>query len=390
MTFVIESPCCQARFFSNDSVCRLRGIKVREYATLVLTQQPDSAFVGTMASWLNLAEDLVVHGVVQVEDKGTVCFVMTGTTGIFSGGTFIARNESTIIIDPGHCAVRSNSLAVESQTRETTLEFPGEKYEWDDFQIIGVAYPVNLDLTSGAEIGLAGDMTGSGTIRWIGQGTEKLVFRGNQNQKMDVSFKHGDHMINRIINAKSGGQLTLLQPVTVWRYLDAEGNPLLPLDKMRILSNVELRFALMLAGDRQKEVLNNNGGTKLDEGIVACNGGAVFFGKISDASGNPVDAMLLESIVVKILKMNPVAPNLHPPRRVVVSERRIPIAEVVSKTWQQILTSQGVSEYNFRYASDETGDLKFPTPGLYYVIFKVKMFGKHTPVPLRFALKCEG
>ena len=251
---------------------------------------------------------------------------------------------------------------------------------------------LTLDLTAGCEVVISGDMTSSnanGNIRILSNGSDKWILAGANDQEIDLSLEHGFHFLGTLVNAKTEGDVSITSPLAVIKYCMPDGTRLAPLPNMTVLSEIFLQGKLYFAPSGSLDSSSQEG-IRLENGKIHSGNTAVFLGKIMDQNGVSLNPDLIEELTLDCHMMNPVAPSLHPPRTVIVYRERLSVLDCFSCGWQtnEYLLDEE-AKYNFRFDSGLSETLRFFAPGLYYVQFGIKLFGRKALIPIRYEIMCE-
>lgn len=283
-------------------------------------------------------------------------------------------------------------LILESRDKNSIMNLSGE-YQACDFEIFSeenLATDICFEeKTMISFSGNFGNPSRIGVVRWNSRGTETLIAVGTSDQTIDLALQENRHFINALVNAKPSGNLEIVGKLLVGSYTDSQGNPLAALDNMLIASNVRTASHLLVKGDRQNRYVQTSG-SKIDDGEVGVYGSVVCCARIIDlAEDVPLDPNLIQWVTLQMLEMNPIDPDRHSPRSVVVHERSIALSECFYPDMQQDFHIFDNETFNLRIASDETSDIRFDKPGLYHIIIRIKLFGKAEAMPLRYAVLCR-
>jgi len=321
---------------------------------------------------------------------------------ILSGTRPFQLNDDSLDVDELHIydgdgsfpvpAFGYQSLTLEARNRDSLLALRGE-YRIANMTMIADTHTLTVDADPTTTIHCTGDIvtqkSGGGNIRWLGDGLETFVLEGDASQTLDMNFEHGYHVLGTMLNDKSGGTLTFASPLSVVYYMKPDGTPLPAPANMTILSALSLQCQLHLAMGGTGECLSQEG-TRLENGIILSGGTIIFYARLADQDGQPIDPKQVSTILMDCRLMNPIAPYLHEPRKTLTRFFALDIPRVLSPGWQTDAKRLPEGQtYNFRLDSAMFRELRFEQPGLYYVTFTVKMFGQKNPVPFRYEIHCE-
>ena len=284
------------------------------------------------------------------------------------------------------------SLTLEAKNRDSFFLLRGE-YFIEDFTLIADAHALTVEVDQTTVIHCSGAMltqkSHGGNVRWHGDGAETWILEGNASQTFDVTFEHGHHVLGTVINNKSGGDITIVSPLSVVYYRMQDGTPLPALANMTVHSTISLNGSLFLVTSDSNSCLSQEG-MKLEAGRIMSRGTAAFFAHLTGREGQPLHPELVKKILLECTVMNPSAPYLHKPRRTVVRQLNLEIPRVLSPVWQtdENRLPEGQT-YNFYLDSAMLRELQFVEPGLYFVTFAVKLFGQRNAIPFRYEILCE-
>ena len=206
-------------------------------------------------------------------------------------------------------------------------------------------YTLTVDVDSTTVIHCSGSITtqnsNGGNIRWPGDGSETWILEGDATQTIDMTFEHGRHILGTVLNNKSGGDVTIISPLSVMDYRKPDGTPLSAPANMTILSALALKGRLFLVTSLSDQCLSQEG-MKLENGTIMTDGTVVFYSQLADRDGQPVNPNQVERIWMDCALMNPIAPYLHAPRSTPVKHFRLDIPMSCRRTGER--TTSGFRE----------------------------------------------
>ena len=282
------------------------------------------------------------------------------------------------------------SLTLEAREQESLIVLDGN-YQVENMKLVADGHTLTVDVCKGPRITISENLTteclNGGKIRLKGNGSEQWIFNGDDDQQIDMELEHGYHVLGKVVNAKNSGTLTANSEILVEEYRNQTGGYLEPIENMTISSKILLKPRLMLAVEGTDDFFAQDG-TSLPDCKLLSKAKVHLYAKLVDETGSPIKRSLIETAFLDVKSMNPVMPHLHEPRAVMVRELPLVAENIFSDQLEECLHGED-EEFNMYFSNCEWDVMQFCSPGLYYVIVGVKLFGHKLPIQLRYEIHCE-
>ena len=282
------------------------------------------------------------------------------------------------------------SLILEAGKQESFMVLDGN-YQVENMKWVADGHTLTVDVCKGPRIAISGNLTteclNGGKIRIKGNGSEQWIFNGDEDQQIDLELEHGYHVLGKVIHAKNSGTLTAKPEIFVGEYRNQTGAYLEPIENMTITSKILLKPRLMLAVEGTGDFFAQDG-TSLTDCKLLAKAKVHLYAKLVGEDGSPIKRSLIESILLDVKSMNPIIPHLHEPRDIMVRELPLVTEDIFSDQLDECPYG-GDEEFNLYFSNCEWDTMQFRSPGLYYVVVGVKLFGHKLPMQLRYEIHCE-
>ena len=282
------------------------------------------------------------------------------------------------------------SLILEARGQESFMVLDGN-YQVENMKWIANGHTLTIDVCKEPRIAISGNLTteclNGGKIRLKSNGSEYWIFNGNGDQQIDLELEHGYHVLGKVVHAKNSGILTANMKILVGEYRNQTSSFLEPIENMVISSKILLKPRLMLAVEGTDDFFAQDG-TSLTDCKLLTKAKVHLYAKLVDADGSPIKRSLIETVFWDVKSMNPVMPHLHEPRAVMVRELPLVTEYIFSDQLEECPYGED-EEFNLYFSNCEWDMMQFRSPGLYYVIVGVKLFGHKLPIQLRYEIHCE-
>ena len=282
------------------------------------------------------------------------------------------------------------SLILEAGEQDSFIVLDGN-YQVENMKLVADGHTLTVDVCKGPRIVFSGNLTteclNGGKIRLKGNGSEQWIFNGDGNQQITLELEHGYHILGKVIHAKNSGTLTANLEILVGEYRNQTGAYLEPIENMTISSKILLKPRLMLAVEGTDDFFAQDG-TSLTDCKLLTKAKVHLYAKLVGEDGSPIKRSLIETIHLDVKSMNPIIPHLHEPRAVMVRELPLVTEDIFSDQLEECPYGED-EEFNLYFSNCEWDMMQFRSPGLYYVIVGVKLFGHKLPMQLRYEIHCE-
>ena len=338
-----------------------------------------------------------------VYDRGFISctnkLVIRGTTPCeIDDGNVIDVQELCVCDADGSMTVPHygyESLTLTAAEQDSVFPLRGE-YRMKNFTLTANRYRLLVDVNEFPVMQCSGNMVSrtenNGCVEIRGDGSDTWVLNGSERQTVDLSFVHGRHVMGTLVDSNTAAgddHIVLASPLAVIYYTNTAGMPLEPCENLTILSSIFLESQLALVVEGQPEPFVATG-IRLENGKIFSGGTAGFYAEIMDQKQTPLDTGLVETIILDVKMMNPIAPYLHKERKNLVSGKELVVGNVLKPSLRE--EGHRLPEnfhFNFHFDNGISGIIHFDEPGLYYVLFGIKLFGHKKAIPLRYELFCE-